>query len=196
MEGTSLKDQLRADVRLRRKAIHSSDRQLFDQSINRALLDLVEQSRIASLAAYLPFDGEPDIRPALARLSRQGVQIVLPVVTKNTDTKALQFRCWDPTTELVKSSFGLYEPRATDSVPVQNLDLVLLPLVAWDESGRRLGMGSGFYDRALSSLADRDRPLRVGIAYEAQKSSDLPEDPWDVRLHEVISENGRFTCTG
>jgi len=196
MEGTSLKDQLRAELRLRRKAIDPCERQLFDKSINQALLELVEQLHVSALSAFLPFDGEPDLRPALATLSRNGVQIALPVVAEGIDGKTLQFRHWDPATPLVTSTFGLSEPGATDRVPVSSLDLVLLPLVAWDESGRRLGMGAGYYDRALASLADSSRPLRVGIAYETQKSADLPEDPWDIRLHEVISENGRFTCTG
>ncbi len=196
MEGTSLKDQLRADLRLRRKAIDPSSRQLLDKSINQAVLELVEQLHVSALSAYLPFDGEPDLRPALATLSRNGVQIALPVVAAGIDGKILEFRLWDPATPLVKSTFGLSEPGATDTVPVSSLDLVLLPLVAWDESGRRLGMGAGYYDRALSSLADSSRPLRVGIAYEAQKLAGLPEDPWDIRLHEVISESGRFTCTG
>jgi len=196
MEGTSLKAQLRADLRLRRKSIDPSKRELFDKSINQAMLELVEQLHVSALSAYLPFDGEPDLRPGLATLSSRGVQIALPAVVEGSDGKVLQFRHWDPATPLARSSFGLSEPTTTDIVPVSSLDLVLLPLVAWDESGRRLGMGAGYYDRTLSTLADSSRPLRVGIAYETQKSTDLPEDPWDIRLHEVISENGRFTCTG
>jgi len=190
-----LKEQLRADMRRRRKAIDPSRRQVFDKSINQAVLELVEQLQVCALSAYLPFDGEPDLRPVLATLSHQGVRIVLPVVAKDSDSRVLQFRCWDPATKLVKSTFGLSEPGATDIVPVTALDLVLLPLVAWDESGRRLGMGSGYYDHTLASLANSSRPLRVGIAYALQKSANLPEDPWDICLHEVISENGRFTCT-
>jgi 5-formyltetrahydrofolate cyclo-ligase len=56
-------------------------------------------------------------------------------------------------------------------------------------------MGAGYYDRALEPVADRSHPLRVGIAYEVQKVLQLPADPWDVRLHQLITENGRFTCT-
>jgi 5-formyltetrahydrofolate cyclo-ligase len=181
-------------MRRRRNAIDPSRRQLFDKSINRAVLELVEQLRVTALSAYLPFDGEPDLRPALSALSHQGVQIVLPVIGQGSDSKALQFRCWDPATKLMESALGLSEPCATDIVPVGALDLVLLPLVAWDESGRRLGMGAGYYDYTLAALADSDRPLRVGIAYQVQKSAHVPEDPWDIRLHELISENGRFTC--
>jgi 5-formyltetrahydrofolate cyclo-ligase len=182
-------------MRLRRKSIDPSTRQLYDESINLAVLGLVEQLRVTALSAYLPFDGEPDLRPALGALSHKGVQIALPVIGQGSDPGMLQFRCWDPATALVQSTFGLSEPDATEIVPVGALDLVLLPLVAWDESGRRLGMGAGYYDYTLAALAGSDRPLRVGIAYEVQKSANVPEDPWDIRLHEVISENGRFTCT-
>ncbi len=190
-----MKEQLRAVLRLRRNAIDSSQRKLFDECINHALLGLVEQLHVRTLSAYLPFDGEPDLRPGLTTLFGKGVEIALPVIVERDGSKALQFRRWDPAAKLVQSMLGLSEPAATELVPLNVIDLVLLPLVGWDESGRRLGMGAGYYDRTLSALADCTRPLRVGIAYEAQKSVQLPEDPWDVRLHEMITENGRFACT-
>jgi 5-formyltetrahydrofolate cyclo-ligase len=120
---------------------------------------------------------------------------VLPVIIDAPTAPRLQFRCWHPAMRLDRNFFGIEEPGEGEVALPQDLDLVLLPLVAWDEYGRRLGMGAGYYDRALEPVADRSHPLRVGIAYEVQKVLQLPADPWDVRLHQLITENGRFTCT-
>ena len=68
-------------------------------------------------------------------------------------------------------------------------------LVAWDERGGRLGMGAGYYDRALEHVAVLDQPLRIGIAYGVQQADELPMTPTDVRLHAVLTESGLFTCT-
>ncbi|MGH8035621.1 MAG: 5-formyltetrahydrofolate cyclo-ligase, partial [Lysobacterales bacterium] len=111
-----------------------------------------------------------------------------------SNTRRLEFRSWSPGVQLTQSSFGIDQPGSGDGVPLQELDLLLIPLVAWDERGHRLGMGAGYYDGALAALVDNRRPMRIGVAYAVQKHAGLPTDPWDVLLHQVITEEGRFTC--
>ncbi len=195
MEGSFLKSRLRKEIRQRRKAIDPAARRRFDQAINQTLLELVEETGCSSLSAFWPFDGEPDVRPALKTLSGRGLQVALPVIVDTAAGLDLQFSLWNPAIALKKNFFGIGEPGAGEAVLLQDLDVVLLPLVAWDEGGNRLGMGAGYYDRALAAVADSSLPLRVGIAYEVQKVDRLPADPWDVRLHRMITENGGFTCT-
>jgi len=77
---------------------------------------------------------------------------------------------------------------------LQDIDLILIPLVGWDETGGRLGMGAGFYDRVLQPFAQSDTPIRAGVAYQLQKVRAVPVEPWDIRLHMVLSETGWFTC--
>ena len=93
-----------------------------------------------------------------------------------------------------KSRFGIPEPCGNPEIPLFDIDLLLMPLVGWDESGSRLGMGAGFYDRALQSFSHSDVPIRAGIAYQLQKVPDVPDEPWDIRLHMLLSETGWFTC--
>ena len=195
MEGTFLKNHLRKEIRLRRQALDHAARQSMDEAINHALLALVENAGIESLSAFLAFDGEPDLGPALELLRQRGLRVVLPVITGQAASSMLQFRDWKPASPLVKGRFGIAEPATGDVVSPKDLDLVLLPLVAWDPSGGRLGMGAGYYDRALAGTSDDPHPLRIGVAYELQKVERLPSDPWDVRLHQVITEKGRFTCS-
>jgi len=190
-----LKSRLRKELRHRRRSLDPATRCSADSIINRALVELVEASGCASLSAFLPFDGEPDLRPALQALHQRGLRIALPAIVK-TPAAELQFRTWQPELLLEKNVFGIHEPAESPVVPVQDLDMVLLPLVAWDENGRRLGMGAGYYDRALADVARSGRPLRVGVAYHTQKVARVPTDAWDVGLHRVITEKGGFTFTG
>ena len=89
-----------------------------------------------------------------------------------------------------KNRYGIPEPTGTGMVQVPEIDLVLLPLVGWDRFGSRLGMGAGYYDRALQPFAQSDRPLRVGVAYRVQQVEKLPAEPWDIQLHGMLTESG------
>ena len=93
-----------------------------------------------------------------------------------------------------KSRFGIPEPCGNPEILLFDIDLLLMPLVGWDESGSRLGMGAGFYDRALQSFSHSDVPIRAGVAYQLQKVPDVPDEPWDIRLHMLLSETGWVTC--
>jgi len=198
MEGSSLnqhlKQKLRADFRQRRRSLDPATRQDSESQINEALLKLVAQRQVKRLSAYLAFDGEVDIRPALQQLSSQGVIISLPLISGPASAKILEFQCWRPGASLVKNAFGIDEPECSELIDVHQLDLVLLPLVAWDEEGRRLGMGAGYYDKALAPLSGKTKPQRIGIAFDLQKSVEIPAEPWDIPVHGVITENGLFTC--
>ena len=90
--------------------------------------------------------------------------------------------------------YGIAEPAGTRELHPLEIDLVLVPLVAWDASGGRLGMGASFYDRFFQPYAADDRPQRIGIGYRAQQVTAIPLDPWDIRLHGVISETGYLDC--
>ncbi len=191
-----MKQKLRNDIRQRRRILDGPTRASHDQSINRHLVQLAAQRGAKSLAAFFAFDGEPDLKPALTELAGRGVRIALPVIIETDGVKNLQFRAWDPETALVKNPFGIEEPADSEVIPLAGLDLVMLPLVAWDRQGNRLGMGAGYYDRLFAEGTGKDHPRRVGVAYGIQETGELPADPWDVPLHEIITEKGRFTCAG
>lgn len=197
MEGPPSKSELRREFRERRRNLTPLQRDTQNQSINRCVISLVQETGAKSISAFLAFDGEPDLLPSLCQLNGNGVHVALPVVINGgPGGKSLEFRHWHQECELNRNSLGIEEPVLEETVPLRNLDVIFIPLVAWDERGNRLGMGAGYYDRALSTLGDSPRPLRIGVAYSVQQSNQLFAEPWDVRLHEVITEHGRFTCTG
>ena len=192
----NFKFQLRHDLRRRRGSIDRAGRIARDTAINAHLVSLVRQQAFGRVAAYLAFDGEPDLEPGLLELAAAGVELALPVVHEAPGRDFITFRSWAPGEELRANRFGILEPARGNELPIPSIDLTLVPLVGWDRSGGRLGMGASFYDRAFQPFASQPKPLRMGVAYAVQECSDIPQEPWDIRLHAMLTENGWFTCGG
>jgi len=192
----ALKLRLRKELRRKRAVIDPVRRSRWDMRINRNLEQYARQMSTRVVAAYLAFDGEPDLLPALTRLGHEGVKLALPVIQDIPGQAIITMKAWSPDMQLVANRYGIAEPFETEDVHTSDIDLVLVPLVGWDHAGGRLGMGAGFYDRLFQPFAGLEKPLRIGVAYELQRVSCVPRDPWDIRLHGVLTENGWFTCEG
>lgn len=109
----------------------------------------------------------------------------------------LWFTPYFPDTELLPNRFGIPEPKAVHRrrVPAWRLDMILVPLVAFDADGNRLGMGGGFYDQTLAYQHARacwTKPRLLGIAYDFQRVDRLPTDPWDIPLDGIATESHLF----
>lgn len=184
------KTDLRKELRAARAAVDPRRRAAWDEALNAQVLGWATRARPRVVAAFLAFDGEPDLASALAGLDRDGIRLALPVVRPEPGRDVLVFRQWSPVSELASNRYGIAEPVGTLDVGLQELDAILMPLVGWDTGGGRLGMGASYYDRALQALADAARPRRIGIGYDLQRLDRVPVEPWDVRLHAMITESG------
>ncbi len=132
------------------------------------------------IAGYWPVRGEIDPRPLLLALAVLGRPIALPVT--GTRGTALEFRLWRPGDGLVAGPFGLSEPTGPPTEP----DMLLVPLLAFDASGNRLGYGGGYYDRTIAATG----ALAIGAAYAAQEAAAVPVGPDDRPLAGVVTEAG------
>ena len=139
------------------------------------------------VAGFWPMGPEIDIRPLLNALHARGHHIVLPVTPKRGHP--LTFRGWQPGDAMVPEAFGTMRPIGPELVP----HYLLVPLLAFDRTGRRLGYGGGFYDRTLAGLPG---VATVGCAYAAQEVDEVPTGPYDIRLHAVATERGVIRCEG
>lgn len=139
----------------------------------------------SAVSGFWPMDNEIDVRPLLLALHGRGHAVLLPVTPPRG--QALRFRRWWPGQRLVARKFGLHEPPA--DAPFATPDFLLVPLVAFDAAGQRLGHGAGYYDRTLVSL-----PLasRLGVAFAAQRVEQVPAGPHDIPLPAIATENGIF----
>ena len=139
------------------------------------------------VSAFWPVGDELDIKPLLEALYARGCVCTLPVVT--IKHMPLTFRVWEPGMPFIVSSFGIPEP-GPDRPPATP-DISLVPLLAFDEDGFRLGYGGGYYDRTIEQLRllRRDPPyLTVGVAFEGQRRDDLPHETFDQPLDWILTE--------
>jgi len=176
-------------MRERRRAMDKSARRRMAQALARHLGACLRVRRARRIACYLCNDGEMDLGPAMDLLRSSGAKLLLPTLRGD----GLWFLPYDRETPLAPNRFGIPEPdvAAHARCRARDLDLVLMPLVAFDTAGNRLGMGGGFYDRTFSYLQTRKiwkKPLLLGIAYEFQHLDSLTTRPWDIPLQGVATE--------
>lgn len=136
------------------------------------------------VSGYWPVGDELDVRPLLTQLHGMGHPIGLPVVIARG--QPLGFRRWEPGTPMVEATYGIRVPEAgaPELVPA----FLVVPLLAFDRAGHRLGYGGGFYDRTLAALRRTGPVLAVGVAFAAQEVAAVPRDPLDQRLDWIVTE--------
>lgn len=133
------------------------------------------------IGGYVALDGELELAPLFERLHGMGKRLALPVVENRRG--AMRFYQYQPGDRLIRNRYGIAEPRLS-ARPVDRLDLLLVPLVAFDTAGNRLGMGGGYYDR----FAARNGGRLIGVAHEVQRAENLPNAHWDRPISGVITE--------
>jgi len=145
-----------------------------------------------AVSGFWPIGDEIDVKPLMAALDRRGHPIGLPVVTAKGEP--LQFRRWRPGDALVKAGFGLSVPPPEADAVVPGL--LLVPLLAFDREGYRLGYGGGYYDRTLAGLRARQKTIAVGVGYAGQEVDSVPHGPGDERLDWIMSERWAIRAKG
>ena len=178
---TELKAAARKAAFAARKAAKSAER---DAAANRALQDALVPFKGQVLAGYMPIRTEVDPLPTMTAMAGFG-PVAVPVI--EAEGKPLKFREWRPDAALVDGPFGAKVPAEGAWLVPQ---VVIVPLVAFDARGGRLGYGGGFYDRTLEGLRGRGRVTAIGFAFAAQEARDLPLEPTDQPLDMLVTEAG------
>ena len=137
------------------------------------------------VSGYWPIGSEIDPRPLMDKLANTGARLALPRIEAD---ETMSFRLWSPGDPLERTSLGLHEP--LDSAPEVHPTLVLVPLLAFDRLGNRLGYGKGHYDRALGSLRAEGRAFACGVGFYNQMVSNLPCEAHDEPLDWAVTERG------
>jgi 5-formyltetrahydrofolate cyclo-ligase len=183
----STKTLIRQRLRAERKALNKQAQQLASKQLAQHLLCLPSIKQAKHIAAYWPNDGEISPLAALKIFQRQGKYLYLPTVLPNGQ---LIFKHFHIANSLLKNSYGIPEPVSKGSRPAYDLDIVLMPLVAFDKQGNRLGMGGGYYDKTFAFIKQdlwRKKPLLVGLAHHFQQVDVLKQDNWDIPLTTIVT---------
>ncbi len=136
------------------------------------------------VSAYWPLEDEFDPRPLFVELHRRGHPVGLPVIVGKG--RPLMFRRWEPGAELVRGEFRVMTPPA--SAPEVVPRVLLVPLLAFDRDGYRLGYGGGFYDCTIAKLRAAGGAVAVGVAVAAQEVPSVPRDDTDQPLDWIVTE--------
>ncbi len=154
------------------------------------LSEVLAGYRGVPVSGFMPIRTEIDPRPAMAEAAAYG-SVGVPVIEGKT--QPLKFALWTPDTRMVAGAFGVPIPADPEFFEPE---ILIVPLLAFDRAGARLGYGGGFYDRTLDQLRARRATLAIGFAFAGQESDDIPQEPTDAPLDMIVTERGVIEIAG
>lgn len=173
-------NSLRRELRRIRKGLSATQQKHNSLTIAHHASELLASRNDLNVGAFNAFNGEPDLSTLLLAL---GDRAWLPIVDAHSNT--MTFAQGDGARE---NRFGIDEPSPSATIEAKQLSMILVPMVGYDHDCNRIGMGKGFYDRALAEVSDES--LLVGIAHSCQQVDELAPQTWDIQLDCIITENG------
>jgi len=174
------KEEARAHMKGLRTALTDEEIERRSALICSALFSKEEYKSAKTVMVYLSAFGEADTEPIIADLRKRGARVAVPVSDKHSSIITPVFL----EGELLEGAYGIKEPAQKREVPVDEIDLVIVPGVAFDKEANRCGFGKGYYDRLLK----RTNAYRIGICYDFQIVDELETDEYDVPMNEVICD--------
>ena len=185
------RNNARNEIRQKRKALHEDEVAKCSELVRRVVLEheFLKQNRC--IASYHSFSGEIDTVEINKALRLAGHHMALPVI--HLEEKGLMdFYSYEKPEDLILNRFKIPEPvvSAENLVQPHNLEVVIVPLVGFNEKGERLGMGGGYYDRMLKKISCEC--LTLGLAYDFQLIPEIKSQPWDMPLDEVITPTKHY----
>lgn len=182
---TSSKDTLRERAHGERAALQAEKGDI-GEALARNFSAGVNYGESGCAGGYAPIRSEADPRPILALLSDKGWQCALPTVSR--ESAHLVFRAWRPADTMTTGGYGIPEPQTDQPECVP--DVLLVPMLAFDEFGHRLGYGAGHYDRTLARLRGEGDILAIGLAYAGSQVDSLPAADHDEPMDLIVTEAG------
>ena len=189
MKITTKRERVRAEALHRREALTSEERTRLSQRIVDSTARWIQREGFGSVMLYLNMRSEVETTGLLEGLLNSSKQVCAPVVdTEQLELVPHQIR--NLKTELVRHRYGMLEPNATCPIfPTEHLQLIVVPGIAFDRNGYRLGYGKGFYDRFLTKCP---HAVAIGLAYQVQLVEDTFPQVWDVPVQRIFTETGRI----
>ncbi|MDC1255943.1 5-formyltetrahydrofolate cyclo-ligase [bacterium] len=188
------RQSIRQHIRAKRKALSITEQKLSAESLSKTLQLNENVISAKSIALYLANDGELNLAPFIRWCWQNNKAVYLPVVHPFSKGNLLFLRYSDHS-EMTINKYGIKEPKLDirHILPTQQLDIIFTPLVAFDETGERIGMGGGYYDRTLAKwhesykIDKQSKPYPIGIAHDCQQIDKVPTELWDIPLPEIIT---------
>ncbi len=180
------KKQLRQWIRERKRMVGSSQKRKQSEIITREILEHPNIRTASTILLYAALPDEVETQGLLDNLSKKGKTVLLPVVINQEE---LELRQYKGPQDLHIGAYHIPEPAGVPFLNLDQIDVAVIPGMAFDDYGNRLGRGKGYYDRLLEKIP---QCYKIGICFDFQKFTHIPTGPYDVKMDEVISA---FTST-
>ena len=190
----SQKLEYRQRMRTLRGALSSDQQNQVSASLSKYYQQQLAHYQSKKIAIYLQHDNEAGTAELIQHLFSEDAELYLPKIANSGQGNTMQFIRYRSDTQMIDNRYGIAEPDSDETIDVQSLDMIFLPLTAFDKKGHRLGMGGGYYDRLLSSLDQNNaQPRLVGLAHDFQQIERCPVESFDQRVHFVLTPSGLIT---
>ena len=182
-----MKKNFRSDVIKSRSLMDDSIATKYSDEIIKSILSLPSINSSKSIMLYLDFNHEVKTNNLVLELLKLNKNVIAPI-TLQKERELLTHKISNLDSDITIGAYGIREPnKATPLVPLDSIDAIIVPAVAYDTNGYRLGYGGGFYDRFLDKL--NPNCIKIGVAFELQVFDDVPKEPHDAKLDYIITES-------
>ena len=181
----SIKAKIRNEKRYERSILSDAHIARLSDNFLSQWIKFSKELSYKSIAIYYPFDNEASTLEIINYLHSKNKEVLLPVIENNS--KTLFFAKNGIQSELIKNNFGIFEPKNKEFVDIEEIDIALIPCVAFNDKLFRLGMGGGFYDRTFSK---KSSTILIGMAYSFQYENESFQEKHDIKMDYVITQKG------
>ena len=187
---------MRKKIRAQRKALSLDFVSAVSDAISKKIIDTPIFQNSVAIGCYAANENEVDLSTVVALADQSKKKMYFPVLHQ-LNNRFFSFYLADAKTPFSENTLGIFEPEisAKTKIETEKLDLILVPLVAFDAQCHRLGRGVGYYDRSLSFAlhkSSQQKPILVGVAYEFQKISAITPESWDVLMDSIMTEKNWY----
>ena len=182
------KQEIREQNKALRRQMSRVDAETKSQTAAEIFLRSELYTASRQIMLYMPLGNEVDLTAIKTKALADGKRVVLPVTEKNSGI--IIPICVGENTVFKKGNFSVLEPQSTEIADMTRVDVVLVPGIAFDKRGARVGFGKGCYDMFLESY----NGIKIGVCYDFQLQREIPADSHDVRMDYILTENGLKKC--
>ena len=191
-------NNIRKEIRSKRRKLTARQQKIAAERLAEHLTRHTSFQHSQNIACYLATEGEISLTPFIQACWRNNKNVFLPVLQPRNH-HPLWFVPFTENTALIPNRYGIFEPEHTKKLrntKIITLDSIFLPLVAFDLTGNRIGMGAGYYDRTLNTLKSRKhwlKPRLIGVGYAFQQVENIKINSWDVPMHFISTEKAIYS---
>jgi 5-formyltetrahydrofolate cyclo-ligase len=187
------KKEIRKEARKLRDSLSTQEIRSKSSAIESRLWQMIQEHQFKSIMFYIAFGSEVQTQSCIARAINSGIKTIVPICSQDGKRQLLPSRLLDLHSEVKAGKFGIPEPKPEfrRPFPPEEIDLVVVPGLAFNEQGHRIGYGGRYYDHFLVRCP---QSLHIGLAYEIQIVNDIPSSEWDIPVHKIITEDKVISC--